>query len=119
MRPSGHLLPDGFAMWRARDPDAVKWHREVGSSFYSPKMLRAEAEMMGDQGLGPAFRAAFDALPPEAKTDDAMRTMFQSRGGKDLGSIAFRQGERPLLRLMADADAPPSFTRWATTGSSR
>ncbi len=31
--------------------------------------------------------------------------MFQSRGGKDLGSITFRAGDRPLLRLMADADA--------------
>ena len=105
MRSSGHLLPDGYAMWQARDPEAVKWHREVGSSFNSPKMLRAEAEMMGDRGLGPAFRAAFDALPPEAKTDDAVRTMFQSRSGKDLGSITFRPGDRPLLRLMADADA--------------
>ena len=105
MRPSGQLLPDGYAMWQARDPEAVQWHREVGGSYYSPKMLASEAEMMGNQGIGPAARAAYDALPPNAKTPEALATMFQRRGGDASGSITLRAGDRPLVRLMRDADA--------------
>ncbi len=104
MQPSGHLFPDGYAMWKARDPEAVQYHREVDGDYLSPRKLMETAEDLGPEE-GADYREAFDALPPEAKTPEALATMFQRRGDKDLGSITLRPARARLLRLMADADA--------------
>lgn len=39
MRPSGILLPDGYAMWKARDPELVKYHVPFDGVYLSPKRL--------------------------------------------------------------------------------
>ncbi len=104
MQPSGHLLPDGYAMWQARDPEAVKWHQQVEDDYLSPRKLLETAEDLGPEE-GQEYRDAFDALPPEAKTPEALATMFQGSPRTARGSITFRPGQRPLLRLMSDANA--------------
>ncbi len=62
----------------------------------------AEADPTFDANM----KAAEAAVPPEAKTPEAMATMFQgSRADRANASITFRPGARPVLKMFGTADA--------------
>ncbi len=105
MQPSGQLMPDGYRMWMARDPEAVKWHREVEGAYWSPKALASAYESPDIGRVAQATRAAYDALPPEAKTPEALRRMFQDGAAGPRGEVRFTPRERPQIGVGRDADA--------------
>ena len=105
MQPSGQIKPDGYAMWLARDPDAVKWHREVEGTYLSPRTMKAGYDLPDQSPEARASRAAYDALPPEAKTPEALRSMFQLGPDGPQGQIRFAPGERPQIGVGRGADA--------------
>lgn len=94
MRPSGVLTEEGFSrIWLKRDPEAVKYHRFIQSEdvYLSPRQMIENLDhidrALKSKGLAPEaridnelrraeIRQALDALPPEAKTPEALAESF-------------------------------------------
>jgi predicted GNAT family acetyltransferase len=123
MQPSGILLADGYAMWKARDPDSVKWHVPFEDYFLSPKRVKTwiedneaslisarsrveqldgggseiypgersivESAVMKAEYELPRLRAAWEKLPPEAKTQPALDAMFRLADGGSLAGTGY------------------------------
>jgi hypothetical protein len=52
MSPSGYLSPDGYAMWKKRSPESVKWHQQFkfDQNFYiSPRRIKDRLPEVGKQ----------------------------------------------------------------------
>lgn len=115
MRPSGILLPDGYAMWKKRNPELVRYHRYIadphgnGGYWASPKYafaareryasLLAEARARGDNNEAArwepyveSLQSAIDSMPDEGKTPEALNQMFAL-------------GERGNMRLTPEAQS--------------
>jgi hypothetical protein len=77
MSPSGFLSPQGYAFWKKRSPESVKWHvqsptfaAEDGAYYFSPRKIKDELARIGtelrnvSQGIGRSAR-----LPPEVRAE--------------------------------------------------
>lgn len=100
-KPSGTLLPDGYEMWKARDPEAVKHHRQWGRLWYSPKQLidiiQLHEELAQEEPnperrrvqrkMAAEARAILETIPSAARSPERLATMF-SRSSSHLDMSA-------------------------------
>lgn len=117
--PSGWLTNDGYAFWKARDPDKVKWHQQwvddQGAFMISPKALwemkignERQIEILGNDPelvLNAAeeieklevesrkLDEMLKGLPAASKTPEAFAQMFSLDG---------RRSEINLSQIIAD-----------------
>lgn len=87
--PSGNLLEDGYAFWKARDPEAVQYHQHVGDGVYlSPRRimeLLKQAPTPEDRAMG---QALLDQVPAAGKTPEALAKQFLIPGTLAGGAAA-------------------------------
>ena len=72
MSPSGYLSPDGYAMWKKRSPESVKWHQQFkfDQNFYiSPRRIKDRLPEVGKQIELFAARMADNPGDKEIKQD--------------------------------------------------
>lgn len=90
MQPSGMLTDDGYAFWKKRDADAVRFHRRVGDGWLSPRQMivwKTAANGMAEEAtstdeiermmrINAQLNDALRKLPPEAMDPDTFAKMF-------------------------------------------
>ncbi|MGL4396611.1 MAG: hypothetical protein ACRCS9_08745 [Hyphomicrobium sp.] len=77
MRPSGILLPDGYAMWKRRSPELVKYHAEVDGVFYSPRRMMEMARYYREKEQFWKNRAAREEAEQFATNNASMAEAFE------------------------------------------
>lgn len=139
MRPSGHLTPDGYRFWSGkasrpgRDPELVKYHQLVeDSDWHSPRYIKDEIDRLDRriEDLDPIqdweeiqtlqkeakpWRVAFENVPEEGKTPEALEAQFALRGfyRPDMRAAEnVRQEKATAQQWSAMLSKEPGAKRW-------
>lgn len=90
MQPSGTLTDDGYAFWKKRNAESVRFHRKVGDGWLSPRQMIVWKTMASDAAenatsvdeiermmrFNAQLNDALRKLPPEAMEPDTFASMF-------------------------------------------
>lgn len=105
-KPSGTLQPDGYAMWKAREPESVRYHvfDPVTEMWYSPNKLREQHAfwtrwhdrakkgdktftVLGTKGNVERYKSLMDKVDPRAWDDPMLKKAFMIDGGKPFKGV--------------------------------
>ena len=104
--PSGLMTPDGYAFWKKRSPESVKWHRysRIDGMYDSPRRLKQrlrqvdasirkrqalqnpspqdQNDLVADLQERAEIQGLLYSLPKEARSRDIQETMFALSAGE-------------------------------------
>lgn len=115
MSPSGFLSPQGYAFWKKRSPESVKWHvqsptfaGEDGNYYFSPRKIKDELDRIGSE-----LRNVSLGLGRAANMRPALRDDLIAGYRKERGELIKLWGKLPVE---ARAETPNMFSLTAYHG---
>lgn len=133
MHPSGHLMEGGYRFWSERNPELVKYHQLVeGEDWHSPRYIKGEIdwaerqvqdldpvedweEIQSIQNDARPWKEAFDRVPEEGKTPEALEAQFALRGfyRPDMRAVEnVKQEKATAQQWSAMLSKAPGARRW-------
>jgi hypothetical protein len=109
MSPSGFLSPQGYAFWKKRSPESVKWHvqsptfaGEDGNYYFSPRKIKDELSRIGAE-----LRNVNLGIGRAANMRPALRDELIEGYRKERGELIKLWGKLPVE---ARAETPNMFS---------
>lgn len=113
MSPSGNLMPEGYAFWKNRSPESVKWHRDFNGMYVSPRRAR---ELLNNSSQSIASYQRFvDAGQDWARKDMEAEKKRRARLMKIIHEMPAEAKAAIPTMFAADASKQtetPEFKRW-------